>query len=174
MPKTKAQKAAIVEKITAAISGAKGVVFANFQGLSIKDQDELRGRCKEQGIRYLAAKKTLLAKALDVSGVVLKAAAFDGGVAVVSAETDEVAPARIAAEFSKTRPAAAIFAGILDGAVIDSAQVMALSRLPGRRQLLGQLAGTINAPVSGFVNVLAGNIRGLLNALNAVREKKLA
>lgn len=172
MPKTKVQKSAIVEKLADALRGAKGVVFANFQGLSIQDQDELRGACKAQGVRYVATKKTLLKKALEMSGVAIDTKAFDGGVAVVSTPLDEVLPAQIVAGFAKTHKAVTLFGGLLDGAAIEGAKVLALSKLPGKRQLLGQLVWTINAPVSGFVNVLAGNIRGLVNVLNAVKEKK--
>ena len=61
---------------------------------------------------------------------------------------------------------------MLEGAFISAEKVEALAKLPGKKQLLGQLVGTLNAPISGFVNVLAGNLRGLVNILNAVKEKK--
>ena len=61
---------------------------------------------------------------------------------------------------------------MLEGRFIDAAKVKALAELPSKQQLLGQLVGTLNAPISGFVNVLAGNIRGLVTALNAIKEQK--
>jgi large subunit ribosomal protein L10 len=54
---------------------------------------------------------------------------------------------------------------------MDKAQVSALADLPSKQELRGQLVRTVNAPVSGFVNVLAGNIRGLMNVLNAAAQK---
>ncbi len=63
---------------------------------------------------------------------------------------------------------------MLEGAFIDGAKVNALSKLPSKQQLLGQLVGTLNAPVSGFVNVLAGNIRGFVTVLNAIKDQKPA
>ena len=48
----------------------------------------------------------------------------------------------------------------------------ALAKLPSKEELLGQLVGTLNAPISGFVNVLAGNLRGLVTVLQAVADKK--
>jgi large subunit ribosomal protein L10 len=45
--------------------------------------------------------------------------------------------------------------------------VTQLAELPGREQLLGQVVGVLQAPISGFVNVLAGTLRGLVNVLNA-------
>ena len=53
-------------------------------------------------------------------------------------------------------------------------EVMALALLPSREQLLGQVVGTIAAPLSGFVRVLNGNVSGLVYALSAIAEKKTA
>ena len=174
MPKTRKEKQDIVGVLTDAIKRAKGLVVANFQGLTMKDSDELRGQCKEQSVSYLATKKTLLRKAFADAGYGVETKSFAGGVSILASEGDEVAPAQIIAKFGKTHEAAKVFAGILDGALIDAAKVHELAKLPGKHELLGQLVGTINAPVSGFVNVLAGNIRGLVTVLGAIKEKKVA
>ena len=62
--------------------------------------------------------------------------------------------------------------GMLEGKLIDKQKVMELSILPSKQELLVKVVGTINAPVSGFVNVLRGNISNLINVLNAVKEFK--
>src|SRR3989344_5537658 len=59
------------------------------------------------------------------------------------------------------------------GKYIDTVKVTELSQLPNKQQMLGQLVGTLNAPISGFVNVLAGNLRGLVNVLNGIKESKV-
>lgn len=154
------------------IKSAKSVVFANFQGLKVLESEALRQTCREQHIGYVAAKKTLLKRALQEAGYDIDTKAFEGGVAAMFGEEDEVAPAQIIAGFAKDHEAATVFGGILEGSFIDAAKVMELSKLPSKQQLYAKLVGTINAPVSGFVNVLAGNIRGLLNVLNAVKDAK--
>ena len=65
-----------------------------------------------------------------------------------------------------------ILGGILEGAFISRDKVLALAALPGRLELLAKTVGTLQAPISGFVNVLAGNIRGLVNVLQAVKDEK--
>ena len=63
-------------------------------------------------------------------------------------------------------------AGLADGQVIDVAAVDALASLPSREELLAKLVGSMQAPISGLVNVLQGNIRNMVYVLDAVRAKK--
>ena len=172
MAKTKQQKEQVIAELTTGIKESKAVVFANIQGLTVQETEALRGTCREQGISCVAAKKTLVRKALADAGMDIDTKAFDGGVAVFVGNTDEVAPAQIVANFAKDHEITTIFGGVLEGEFIDAAKVIALSKLPSKQQLLGQLVGTLNAPVSGFVNVLAGNIRGLVTVLNGIKDAK--
>lgn len=172
MAKTKLAKQGAFEDLSAHLKQAKSVVFANFQGLKVKESEELRKKCREQDIYYVATKKTLLRKALSEAGYDIDTKSFQGGVSVVFGEKDEVAPSQVAAEFAKTHEAMTFFGGILEGKFIDAAKIKELSKLPSKKQLLGQLVGTINAPISGFVNALAGNIRNLANVLNAIKDSK--
>ena len=97
---------------------------------------------------------------------------FQGGVATFMGLGHEISPARIVSAFAKKNEAVTVFGGILEGKLIDSALVKTLSALPGRKELLSQMVGSLNAPVSGFVNVCAGSIRALYNVLNAYKDKK--
>ena len=65
MPKTKQQKQATVESLVAGLKTAKGVVFANFQGLTVAQTENLRKEARRAGVSVLAAKKTLIKRALD-------------------------------------------------------------------------------------------------------------
>lgn len=172
MAQSRKSKVAALSDLTSHLGTAKSVVFANFQGLKVKDTEELRNKCRAENVYFVATKKTLLKKALDEAGFSVDVKAFDGGVAAIFGLSDEVAPAQVTAEFAKTHDVVSIFGGILEGSYIDGAKVNALAKLPSKHQLLGQLVGTLNAPISGFVNVLAGNLRGLVNVLNAVKEAK--
>lgn len=172
MAKTRQEKEISLRALVDQLKSAKAVVFANFQGLKVKESEELRALCRKENITYMASKKTLAALALKEAGFNVDAGTFEGGVSIACGTTDEVAPAQIVANFAKKHEAVRIFGGVLEGAFISADKVNALAKLPGKQQLLGQLVGTLNAPISGFVNVLAGNLRGLVNVLNAVKEQK--
>ncbi|HYE60049.1 MAG TPA: 50S ribosomal protein L10 [Candidatus Kapabacteria bacterium] len=174
MAKTRVQKEVALNEITESLKKSKAVVFANFQGLKVKDSEALRKICREQNVGYMVSKKTVLKKALESTGSAIDTKSFEGGVSAIFGYSDEVAPAQLIAKFAKDHEVVKIFGGILEGQFIDAAKVTALSKLPSKQQLLGQLVGTLNAPVSGFVNVLAGNLRGLVTVLNAVKDKKPA
>lgn len=172
MAKSKQQKEQSLSVLVDSLKNAKSAVFTNFQGLKVSESNELRDTCRKQHITYVASKKTLLKKALEKAGFKLDTKSFQGGVATVFGLEDEVAPAQIVAEFAKKHNVVTIFGGILEGKLIEASKVEALSKLPSKQQLLGQLVGTLNAPISGFVNVLAGNMRGLVTVLNGIKEKK--
>lgn len=180
MPKTKQQKKEILRDLTAKISRAKAVVFASFSGLKVKENEELRKKLKQENSEYCVAKKTLMNlafKDLKIGG--LEPREFEGRVAAIFGYGDEVAPARIVKDFKKQYPAENgqeekidFVGGILENKFINAEKVRELSELPGRQELYARIVGSINAPVSGFVNVLAGNIRKLVYVLKAIEEKK--
>jgi len=173
MPKTKQQKEEAVKMLSDNIKNAKSVVFANFQGLKVKESEELRQKCREQNIGIVASKKTLVKKALADAGFDVDTKSFEGGVSALFGLEDEVAPAQVVNNFAKDHKVVSFFGGVLEGNFIDAAKVTELSKLPSKQELYAKLVGSINAPVSGFVNVLAGNIRNLVSVLNNIKEAKV-
>jgi len=121
----------------------------------------------------VASKKTLLKKALAESALSVNADEFTGSLAVAFGLTaEETAPAKILAKFGKDKEAIKIQGGLLEGKFISAAKVLELAKLPSRLELLARTVGAIKAPITGFVNVLAGNLRGLVNVLNAIKDSK--
>lgn len=170
MAKTRQQKEVSIKQLTDVLKTAKSAVFASVDGLKISDTDELRKNCRAQKVNYIISKKTLLKRALKDAGIEIDDETLTGGVALIAGQEDEVAPAQIAAQFAKKREIMKFLGGILEGKAIDVNMVTALAALPSKQALLAQLVGTLNAPVSGFVNVLAGNLRGLVNVLNNIKD----
>ena len=176
MPKTKEQKRTILKELSEKINKAKSIIFTKFSGLTVKENEELRGKLREQNNEYYVAKKTLFDLALKdkaISGLDVKT--FDGQVSAIFGYADEVAPAKIAAEFKKDKEKEnkiEFIGGILENKFLSAAEVLSLSRLPGKQELYGKIVGSINAPVAGLVNALAGNLRNFVYALNAIKEKK--
>jgi large subunit ribosomal protein L10 len=172
MPKSKQQKLATIDALVADLKNAKGVVFANFQGLTVAQTENLRREARKEGVTVLAAKKTLVQRALEQAGLTgIDTSTFNGGIATFIS-LDEVAPARVVQTFAKKNEVVKIFGGILENKFVDASMVKALSALPTKHELLSKMVGSLSAPISGFVRVNAGVVRGLLNVLTAYKEKK--
>lgn len=175
MPKTKEQKKQTLAELEDNFTKSKAAVFVNFQGLNVKDTTALRNILRKEKIEYEVAKKTLLKLAVEKTGQEgVDPKSFDGNVAVVFGFEDEVMPAKLLNQFRAAHDVLKIIGGTLENKFIDAAKVIELAQIPGRQELLAKLVGSINSPVSGFVNVLAGNLRGLVQVLKAVSEKKTA
>ncbi len=169
---TRQQKEVITKELAKKIKGAKAVVFSDFKGLTMKDMTALRSELRAEGISLKVVKKTLINIALKEAGVDADILKMEGQIAVAVSDKDEVAAAKIMSKFSKVNENLKVTGGILEGKMLSVENVIALSKLPSKEELLAKFVGTINAPISGFVNVLAGNLRGLVQVLKAVADKK--
>jgi len=172
MAVTRKNKEIALQELQEAFKGAKSIVFADYRGTTVKKVDELRKTLRKENIITKVAKITLIKKALEEQGIDTSKLDFKVPVAVAVSQEDEVAPAKLLSEFSKQNQNVKLLLGIIGGLVISDKEVMALAQLPGKHELHQQLVGTIAAPISGFVNVLAGNLRSLVYVLNAVKATK--
>ncbi|MFA5175476.1 MAG: 50S ribosomal protein L10 [Patescibacteria group bacterium] len=173
MPKSREQKQTTLKLLASWLKDAKSIVFANFQGLKVSEATVLRRECRKQNIKVLATKKTLLKKACEELGLNIEPEKFSGGVAVFMGVEDEVAPAKTVANFAKTHEIVSIFGGMLEGKMVDASVVKSLASLPSKEALLAKMVGALNAPISGFVNALSGNLRNLVGVLNNIKEAKV-
>ena len=173
MPKTKQKKQEISRDIKERLAKAKSVVFTSFNALTVKENEALRVELGKEQSEYYAAKKTLLARTLSEANIEVDARKFDGQVAITFGYADEVAPAKVLAKFIKdTDGRISFLGGIVDGKFVDALSIKALATLPSKEELYAKLVGSINAPISGFVNVLAGNLRSLVTVLSAIKDIK--
>ncbi len=169
----KQKKQEIVRSLQKKIDDAKSIVFTKFFGVGANDINDLRAKIKESGGEYVVAKKTLLDVAFNDKKIEgLKAKDMDGEIATIFGYEDEVASAKILDEFKKEHESVEFAGGILENKFIDASQVGALAKMSSKPELYAKIVGSIKAPVSGFVNVLGGNLRGLVTVLKAIEEKK--
>ncbi len=173
MQQNKSQKTELIAEVAAKAKGSKALVFANFKGVSVKDITTLRRSLRETGSSWQVLKKTLLNRALDEVGVKVDARSLDGQVGVAFS-SDEVAAAKTIADFIKANKEStlSIVGGALGSEALSVEAVKALAKLPSRDELRAQLVGTLQAPISGFVRTLSGNLTGLVRVLGAVRDSK--
>lgn len=166
---TKDQKKQLVKDITEEVKAAKSAVFVDYRGLKVNDLTQLKKNLREKGCGFRVAKKTLIERALKEAGIVLDVKSMEGQIAI-TVSPDEVTGAKTINDFGKKNENIKILKGILESNVLEAEEVKALANLPSREEMLARLVGTLNAPISGFVNVLAGNIRGLVQVLKAIGE----
>jgi len=167
---TRAKKEKIVEEMKDKFGRAKTVVFAKYKGLAFEDFKALRKKLKESDAEGKVAKNSLLKIALK-NKTKLPENFLRGQIATFLGYGDEIAVAKMVKEATKENKAIVIRGGIFEGEFIEDREVERLASIPSKEILLGKLVGSLNAPVSGFVNVLGGNIRSLLYTLNAIKEK---
>jgi len=175
MSKSKIAKQEITRDLIEKIKKSKSIVFAGFNSFPVKSNENLRVELEKEEGEYYVAKKTLLKRALDENGIEIDINNLEGKVATIFSYNDEVASAKVLGNFTKDKELAEkiyFIGGILDGKFLTKEEVENLSKLPSKEELYAKVVGSLNAPISGFVNVLAGNIRGLVTALKAISEKK--
>ncbi|MCI0479832.1 50S ribosomal protein L10 [Candidatus Uhrbacteria bacterium] len=161
MPKSRQQKAGTIERLLKEFKAATSIVFADYKGLTVAKADELRAKMRESDVGYVVAKKTLITKAAKEAGYDLDAKAFPGMLGVAFGREDEVAPAKVLGDMAAADAPIKLVGGVFEGNIVAAEKVIALSKLPSKKQLLGTLVGTIAAPMSAFVR-----------ALDAIRESK--
>ncbi len=160
MPKTRQEKEQIVKTLTKLFKDSPSVVFANYQGLSVPQADELRDKMFESNVTYMVAKKTLINRAVQEVGLEIDSKKLPGMLGLAFGSDDEVAPAKILGDMGKNT-SLELVGGLFNGNLVTQEYVVSLSKLPGRTQLYGMFVNVINGPVSGFVR-----------ALDAIRAKK--
>lgn len=172
MAKTKAKKTQELNKLIENLKSAKTTVLADFQGLKVTESEDLRSQLRKEKIDYCVAKKTLLNLAIKEAGIEdISAKSLEGGLSLAFGAEDEVAPARALNTFSKNHEAIKILGGIFENKFVSKEKIIELANLPTREELIAKTIGSIKSPLSGFVNVLSGNLRGLVNVLKAISEK---
>ncbi len=152
---TREKKVEILAKISDVTKKAKTLVFANFRGLTVAEQNEIRKALRTQSVGYVVAKKSLMRRAFD-------AAKFGGTMPELSGEValaygdDELAPARELAVFVKKFSEHLGFAGgVFGGKFVSKDEITSIAAIPGLETLRAQFVQLINSPLQRFAVVLS-------------------
>lgn len=173
MAVSKQKKEVILQELVEKFGRSKSVVFAANHGLSVSELQELRNVLREEGVEFKIAKKTLLEKACEESGITgVQKGTLDGPVGAAFSYEDEVAAAKLLAKFAKDHEALSLVAGIMEGKLMQKQEVEELSKLPSKEELLAKLVGSIQAPLAGFIGIGANLTGGLVRVLDQIRQQK--
>ncbi len=152
------------------VAQAKSSAIVDYQGVSVNEINDLRRKLKAVGGEIFVTKNTLINLAYDKNEDIK--AGLDGMNAVVLSFTDEVGAIKAIFEFQKDTEKLVIKNGTLNGQVISADEVTALSKLPGKTELIAQLLHVLNGPGTGLANVLKAGTRDLVYALQAIADKQ--
>jgi large subunit ribosomal protein L10 len=161
MAVSRKEKEASLASITEDLKGARSVVFSEYRGMTVKQIDNLRKSLRKENVKYQVVKVTLLKKALAALGINSDGLKYNGPLAVAISTEEETAPARILKGMMKDNPQIVFDGGIFNNELVGVEMVNKLASIPSKHQLLTQ-----------FVYVLTGNVRSLMYALNAIKDKK--
>ncbi|HEY5442349.1 MAG TPA: 50S ribosomal protein L10 [Candidatus Saccharimonadales bacterium] len=170
MALTKPQKQDVIQEVAELLGTSKLTVVAKYEGTGVKALQGLRRDARTSGTKVKVVKNRLVIQALKGTQTFkdIDTSALQGMLLYAFNSEDEVAPAQNLQAFAKQNPTLEFVGAITpEGEFMAAADVKALADLPSKEQLRAMLVGTIAAPLSGFVNVVSGNVRGVLNVLNA-------
>lgn len=156
------------------LSRSQSVVFLTVEKMKVDEMERLRDAFFDVGLQLQVAKNSLLKRVLTDLSLDVPAEVLDQPLALLYSYEDAILGPKTLAPFQKELENLNIVGGIVDKVFITAEQVEMYAKLPSREELLAKLVGTLNAPISGFVNVMAGNLRSIVTVLGAIRDTKTA
>jgi large subunit ribosomal protein L10 len=174
MPNTK--NIAAVKEIKEKVASAQAIFLADYKGLDLKSQRELRQKVKEAGGELIVTKNTLLKIALSDNQVDVDKIAqeLEGQNITLFAVSDAISPLKAMVEFAKGQESnqPSLKTGILGKEILALEKVKQLANLPSKTELIAKLLGTLTNPARNLVGVLSAPTRNLVYAISAISKKK--
>jgi large subunit ribosomal protein L10 len=168
----KDQKRAAVAEIAEQIKGSDAVFAVDYRGLSVPQAAELRTRLREADATFRVVKNTLTERAADAADAETLKALLEGPTALTFVHGDAALAAKAITGYARGSGRLAFKGGLLGGEPLDAEQVLAISRLPARDVLFGQLVGVVASPITGVVRTLNALIAGLASQLGQIAEQR--
>jgi large subunit ribosomal protein L10 len=166
------EKVAEVEAITERFQSAQSMVLADYTGLSVAQMTVFRQTCREKSVECRVVKNRLACIAADNSGLAIMKDHLKGPTAIVFGAESQVDPAKIVVDFAKDNEAMEIKGGFLEGAFLDKSQIVALSKVPSKDELIAKMMGSINSPLTGLAATVNGVVAALARTIDAVAKQK--
>ena len=147
-------KKPIVDEIIDNLKDAKAAVIADYRGLTVEQDTQLRRQMREAGVVYKVYKNTMIKRAIEGTEFEAIAPDLEGPTAIAISKEDATAPARILYNFAKTADALQLKSGVIEGVFYDSKSISVIATIPSREELISKFLGSIQSPVSNFARVI--------------------
>ena len=143
------QKQELVSEIQGKFENAASAVVVEYRGLTVEQVTDLRRQLRQEGVDFKVYKNTMSRRAVEKVGYEGLLDALVGPNAIAFSD-DAVAPSRVLAKFAKKNKDLVIKKGIVEGKVVDVAEIKELSELPNREGMLAMLLGALQSPIRDF------------------------
>ncbi|MCK9251493.1 MAG: 50S ribosomal protein L10 [Clostridiaceae bacterium] len=153
-------KKGIVDELAQEFSQAQSIVLAEYRGLTVAQDTEMRAALRKEEVTYKVIKNTLSSRALAQAGLNGLDDLLTGPTAIAFSKKDMITPAKVLKEFSAKYNKLKLKGGYLEGKVLDLDELNSLASIPGRDVLYGQLVFGLMSPITSLAFIL-----------NAIREK---
>jgi len=166
------QKAATIETLAAEIDRSEAIFAVDYRGITVPGAAELRAKLRDADATFTIVKNSLTERAADQVGAESLKAFLAGPTALTFVRGDAALAAKAIADYARATQLLPFKGGLMNGDALDASQITAISRLPSREVLYGQLVGVVASPITGLVRTLNALIGGLAVALGQVQAKK--
>ena len=171
--KSKGKKKEELDALKKELADAKNLFVAQFQGMTVAQDTELRQKIRDTKSKYRVVKNTLGKKAAEGTPVEQVAKSFDGSTSIAYNANDPVSLAKALTAYAKTNPLFTFKAGIVEGRVINLADIGHIAAMPSKEELIAKLLFLINSPAQRLAVALNGVARNLAVVMKqAVEQKK--
>lgn len=171
---TRERKEKLVGEYKEILSANRAVILTDYQGLTVPQMETLRSQLREFGGEYQVVKNTLVKLAFEEVDLPQPEGSLDGPTAI-GATTDELpALAKAIVDLSKEVDVFRVKAAIIDGEIVEAAEIVRLAELPPLPVLRAQLLGLLQTPAQQIAGALAGSMRQVINVINAYSEQEAA
>ena len=167
---SKDKKNTLVADLTELLNNAKTTAYAKYQGLTVAELQELRQSAREAGVKIKVVKNRLVRVAMGQIAVYkdTDTTGLTGQLLYAISDTDEVAPAKVLAEFAKKHDALVLAGGFSDeGKSLSQDEIKALASMPSKNELIAQVVAQLLSPVTDSVSGLSGGLSGIVSGLEA-------
>ena len=169
--KSKGRKKEELDDLKKDLAEAKNLFVAQFQGMTVAQDTELRIKIRETKSKYRVVKNTLAKKAAEGTAAEGVAKTFDGSTSIAYNANDPVSLAKALTAYAKTHPLFVFKAGLVEGRVINLADITSIAAMPSKEELIAKLLFLLNSPAQRIAIAVNGVARNLAVVLKQAIEQ---
>jgi large subunit ribosomal protein L10 len=171
--KKRSEKQADLDKLKVELAKVSTVILTTFQGITVEDDTKLRRAVQAAGGKYQVVKNTLAERAGSGTPAEGLLKNLKGTNSIAYTNTDPVALAKALTKVAKDVPAFQFRAGVVEGRVINIAEIQQLASLPSKEELISKIMFLLNAPAQRIAVALNALSRSMAVVVSeAVKAEK--